>query len=437
MRRIAKTIITILAVGIALVPPAAAKEHRKYTIQKGDTPISVAQEFDVPVDELLRFNGLRPGGSFRAGQTITIPFKGEVTGDTYVVQPGDSVAKIADYHGISQDDLRAANGLKKGQPLKVGKELKVPMGLRGGASKSHVVRKGDTLASVARKHKVSVRSLAAENKLGPDDPLPLGRTLIIPDEDDAPDKPYKPKKTDKLVESGEKIPGGVRHTVQPGQTLWTIARAYNVKGANIAKRNGFDVTEPLTVGQQIVIPGAEEVVPVRVKGFTIQPVVFVRSLDSETITVKLMTNSGKINQASRRKLSRLAREKGGKERVKLLHPRLIHMIQRVAERWPGHTFEIVSGYRPGSSGNETKHSQARALDFKLIGIPNKEVFEFCKQLPDSGCGYYPNSVFVHMDAREESTTWIDTSGPGEKAKYVKPGAAAKPAPETKKGGADR
>jgi LysM repeat protein len=415
MRRLAQ-LFTVLVLVAGLALPATAKKHRKYTIEKGDTPISVAQKYGVPVDELLRFNGLRPGGSFRAGDTITIPFKGEVTGQTYVVKPGDSVAKVADFHGVSQDDLRAANGMKKGQALKAGQEIAIPMVLRGGATRSHVVRKGDTLASIAKKHKVKVKNLAAENKLKPGDNLKLGRTLLIPDEEDAPNKPYRPKKTDKLVKSGVKIPGGVRHTVQPGQSLWTIARAYNVKGVNIAKRNGFSVEDPLTVGQKIVIPGATEVVPVRVKGFTIQPITFVRSLDGDTITVRLMTNSGKINPVSRKKLSRLAREKGGKQRVKLLHPRLIHMIQRVAERWPGHTFEIVSGYRPGSKGSESKHAQARALDFKLIGISNKDVWEFCKQLPKSGCGYYPNSVFIHMDARDESTTWIDPSGPGKKNK---------------------
>lgn len=436
MRRITQLVVLLL-LGIALALPAAAKKHRKYTIQKGDTPISVAQKFDVPVDELLRFNGLKPGGSFRAGEKITIPFKGEVSGQTYVVKPGDSIAKVADFHGVSQDDLRAANGMRKGQPLKAGQKIQVPMVLRGGAGRSHVVRKGDTLASIAKKYKVSVKNLCAENKLSPDSPLKLGRTLLIPDEDDVPNKPYRPKKTDKLVESGEKIPGGVRHTVQPGQSLWTIARAYNVRGVNIAKRNGFSIEDPLSVGQKIIIPGASEVVPVRVKGFTIQPIKFVRSLDGETITVRLMTNSGKVNQASRRKLSRLAREKGGKERVKLLHPRLLHMIQRVAERWPGHTFEIISGYRPGSRGTESKHAQARAIDFKLIGIPNKEVWEFCKQLPKSGCGYYPNSVFIHMDAREESTTWIDGSGPGKKSKYVKKPARSKPSPPAVKSAGDQ
>jgi hypothetical protein len=96
------------------------------------------------------------------------------------------------------------------------------------------------------------------------------------------------------------------------------------------------------------------------------------------------------------------------------------MVQRVAERWPGQTIEIISGYRPKMRGHESRHSMAKALDFRIRGVPNRELYEFCKELPNSGCGYYPNSVFVHMDTREKSVTWVDYSAPGERSKYKRP-----------------
>ena len=46
---------------------------------------------------------------------------------THVVKSGESVAKIADFYGVSQRDLRELNGLKKGKALKVGQKLKIPM----------------------------------------------------------------------------------------------------------------------------------------------------------------------------------------------------------------------------------------------------------------------------------------------------------------------
>jgi LysM repeat protein len=408
---------------------ADAGENKTYVIKKGDTPGAVAKRFHVPLDELLRYNNLSKNSSFKIGVKLQIPNKGEVTGNKYVVKPGDSVAKVSDFHGVSQDDLRAANAMGKNDKLQLHEEIVIPMVLRGSASRSHVVRKGDTLSKIAKKYGIKVKHLTVANKIGKKQRLKLGRVLIIPDKEDTPGI-YRPKKSSKLVKSGVKIPGGVRHTVQPGQSLWMIARAYNVKGVRIAKRNGISTDTPLSIGKKLIVPGAKEVVPVRVKGFTIQPVRFVRVWNSDTIKVRLMTRSGKINQNSRRRLSKLSGPRRSR-RNKLLHPRLIHMIQRVAERWPGKTIEIVSGYRPGQKGTESQHSNGRAIDFRVLGISNKELYNFCAELPKSGCGYYPNSVFIHMDARKKSATWTDLSAPGKPSRYVKKGAKKKPAqPQT-------
>jgi hypothetical protein len=88
---------------------------------------------------------------------------------------------------------------------------------------------------------------------------------------------------------------------------------------------------------------------------------------------------------------------------------------------------LVSGYRPKSAGSY--HQVGRALDFRLDGVTNEALVAFCKTLPDTGCGYYPNSHFVHMDVRDKGAghvTWIDISGPGEAPRYV----AQWPLPET-------
>jgi hypothetical protein len=80
---------------------------------------------------------------------------------------------------------------------------------------------------------------------------------------------------------------------------------------------------------------------------------------------------------------------------------------------------ILSGYRPRSSGSY--HATGRALDFRLEGVTNEALVAFCKALPDTGCGYYPNSLFVHMDVRDNGSghvSWIDASRPGEPPRYV-------------------
>lgn len=81
--------------------------------------------------------------------------------------------------------------------------------------------------------------------------------------------------------------------------------------------------------------------------------------------------------------------------------------------------QIVSGYRLKSA--RSFHANGRALDFRIEGVDNTALVTFCKTLPDTGCGYYPNSTFVHMDVRDPGTgriSWIDASRPGEPPKYV-------------------
>lgn len=99
---------------------------------------------------------------------------------THVVQAGDSIAKIADFYGVSQRDLREMNNLKKDQPVRLGQKLKIPNVLRV-SGKNYKVKKGDSLASIAAKFKRTPGQIAHANKIKVDAVLPLGRTIVIPD----------------------------------------------------------------------------------------------------------------------------------------------------------------------------------------------------------------------------------------------------------------
>lgn len=98
---------------------------------------------------------------------------------------------------------------------------------------------------------------------------------------------------------------------------------------------------------------------------------------------------------------------------------LLTRMQAVADRYRGKRLVIISGYRPASVGSY--HKDARAIDVRVEGVRNEELVAFCRGLRDTGCGYYPNSSFVHFDVRPGGTGhvyWIDASGPGEAARYV-------------------
>lgn len=125
--------------------------------------------------------------------------------------------------------------------------------------------------------------------------------------------------------------------------------------------------------------------------------------------------------------------------IRRVDPRLVEQLELAVEhfRKAGEALKIqlVSGVRPKSAGSY--HQSGRALDFRIEGVTNEALVAFCKTLPDTGCGYYPNSLFVHMDVRDKGAghvAWIDISRPGETPKYVKqwPLPASESSPNTGK-----
>lgn len=104
--------------------------------------------------------------------------------------------------------------------------------------------------------------------------------------------------------------------------------------------------------------------------------------------------------------------------LKLLHPRLVWLLENITQAFPGRAVYIYSGYR--RDGHGSLHRQGRALDLAVRGVANEDVFKYCRTLRDVGCGYYPNSTFVHVDVRPFGTghpMWIDASRPGTPSDY--------------------
>ena len=111
--------------------------------------------------------------------------------------------------------------------------------------------------------------------------------------------------------------------------------------------------------------------------------------------------------------------------VRRVHAGLLTRLQAIAERFPGRPMVIVSGYRPRSRST-SRHRHGRALDIHLPGVTREEVSEFARTLAGTGVGYYPHSHFTHIDVRAQSAYWVDQSGPGQLADYVRDAEPAQP-----------
>jgi hypothetical protein len=113
------------------------------------------------------------------------------------------------------------------------------------------------------------------------------------------------------------------------------------------------------------------------------------------------------------------------EGVIRLEAGLVPRVARIATHFAGRTIELISGWRPNERLG-SRHHYGRALDLRVRGVAREVLRDFARSFEETGVGYYPNSVFVHVDVRDRRAYWVDRSGQGEEADY---GAWPPPAEE--------
>jgi uncharacterized protein YcbK (DUF882 family) len=222
----------------------------------------------------------------------------------------------------------------------------------------------------------------------------------------------------------------VTYVVQRGHTLEAIAHRYHVTAEAIREANHLG-DGPVKPGQRLVIP-----VDADASGRTARaghdvgrgdPNLVHAFRQGEEFRIRLREGHGtrgNINPAALKSFSRLMRQG---EATHPPDPRLVALIGIVSAHFDGKPIEVVSGFRAYTPTQYTAHSNhnlGKALDFRVRGVSNESLRDFCLTLRNTGCGYYPNSSFVHLDVRDTKFSWVDLSHPGEPPRYEKPGTAA-------------
>ena len=114
----------------AVSAQAAIQKTSKHTIKKGETLSSIAKKYDTTIAKIRQANGLKKGAVIQYGKLLNVPVKnyaaavGETT--NYVIKKGDTLSTIAHRHHTTVAKLREANGLQRSAILKIGRVLKVP-----------------------------------------------------------------------------------------------------------------------------------------------------------------------------------------------------------------------------------------------------------------------------------------------------------------------
>lgn len=141
----------------------------------------------------------------------------------YIVKKGDNLWNIANQYGLTVDELKRINNLDSNL-INVGQKLLIPTreDILQDDYTIYTVKAGDTLYSIAKSFDVSVEELLTLNKLNSTG-LFIGQQLLIPS-------------------NGIQIVGVVDYTIQPGDTLWKIAKNCNVNVDDIIKLNNLEST---------------------------------------------------------------------------------------------------------------------------------------------------------------------------------------------------
>ncbi|MBQ6495231.1 MAG: LysM peptidoglycan-binding domain-containing protein [Bacilli bacterium] len=165
---------------------------------------------------------------------------------TYTIKRGDTLYGISNQFGVSVSDLASINNININTPLQIGKTLIIPTntGINPSNYITYTVKKGDSLYSIAKKYDTTVNELISINKLKNTN-LSIGQKLQIPET-------YN-------NENSITLPNYINYTVKKGDTLYSIAKKYNITPDTIIKDNSLQ-SNTLSIGQNLKIRTTTQIV---------------------------------------------------------------------------------------------------------------------------------------------------------------------------------
>jgi len=234
-KELAEAVISAVAnyIGVPYTPPEGITTNT-YVVQKGDSLYSIANKLGTTVSELKKENNLTTN-TLQIGEVLRIPTKEIYEGEenVYIVQKGDTLYSIAAANNTTVDELKKANNLTS-NILSTGQLLKIPSALL--PESTYIVKKGDSLYSIANKYNTTVDELKRINNLT-SNILSIGQVLKLP--------------SDK-VSDVEKEENTISYTVQKGDSLYSIARKYSTTIDKIKDLNNL-TTNLLSIGQILIV----------------------------------------------------------------------------------------------------------------------------------------------------------------------------------------
>ena len=220
-----------------------------YVVKTGDSLSKIASAHGVSSRELAELNQITDPNKVRVGQKLILPDhskpsqsqpaektaakasakEASASGATYVVKSGDALSKIAAAHGVKSKDLMAANNITDANKIRVGQKLVIPG------------------AKAEKKEQPKTEEPKAEQPVPAMEPAPVAEPVMAP-----PAPIAEPAASAAPQLQGEEPP--MDYTVQPGDTVDSIAKMYIIRKEQILQLNNLSEGAELKPGQKIKLP---------------------------------------------------------------------------------------------------------------------------------------------------------------------------------------
>ena len=246
--------IQTTALGRTRVLSAAAtatlinRSAKLHTVKRGDTLSGIAKRYKVRLRDLRSWNRMS-SNRIKVGQRLNVAparvtklarFDGNAKGGkVHKVRRGETLGRIASRYGVSVKQLRAWNKVR-GNRILVGQKLTVAPApapkarTKTAATKTHRVRRGDTLSGIAARYRVSMTDLKRWNRLKSTNVM-LGQRLKVK----PASRPVRKVASNQTAIKKAATKQLIRHRVKRGDTLSGIAAKYGVSVRDLKRWNAI------------------------------------------------------------------------------------------------------------------------------------------------------------------------------------------------------
>jgi membrane-bound lytic murein transglycosylase D len=192
-----------------------------YTVKNGDTLSTIAKRYRISVNDLLSVNSLKSTRALKIGSVLIIPMvNGKITS-------------------------RMLTDLEPVKPTKINDEIKKQLRYSKGEEVNYKIRSGDSLSLIAKRFRTDIGSICEWNGISHESILHPGSKLTI----------FYSIRVEKEKTTPVKSVNGsfLTYIVQQGDTLYDIAKNYNVSISNLKSINGIRGSR-LYPGDKLIIP---------------------------------------------------------------------------------------------------------------------------------------------------------------------------------------